>query len=71
MSKPKKEKLTKTTVMLPESLLKEAQQVSGLGITPTLRMALELLSAKKRFSELLALKGTYKSKLNLKDLRED
>jgi hypothetical protein len=69
--KVKKEKQTKTTVMLPESLLKEAQSVTGTGITQTLRAALELLAAKKTYEKLAKLKGTYSSSLDLDSLRED
>lgn len=70
MSK-KSEKLSKTTVLLPKQLLKDAQDVTGLGITQTLRMALELIAAKKAYEQILNLKGTYRSKLNLDDLRKD
>jgi hypothetical protein len=69
--KAKKEKLTKTTVMLPETLLKEALSVTGTGITQTLRAALELLAAKKTYEKMIKLKGTYKSSLDLATLRED
>lgn len=71
MKSSKKEKLTKTTVLLPLKLLRDAQDVSGLGITQTLRLALELLAAKKAYEKMLELKGGYKSSLNLRELRED
>ena len=66
----KKEKFTKTTAMLPVALLKEAQSVTGTGITQTLRIALELLANKKNFEQLLSLKGTYDFSLELDKLRE-
>lgn len=69
--KKKPEKLSKTTVLLPRDLLRNAQEVTGVGITQTLRLALELLAAKKAFEQILNLKGTYRSKLNLSELRKD
>ena len=66
-----KEKLAKTTVMLPEALLKEAQAVTNAGITQTIRTALELLASKRVYEKLLRLEGTYKSEIKLDELRED
>jgi len=71
MTAKKKEKLTKTTVMLPEQLLKEAQLATGEGITQTLRMGLQLLAKKKVYDEMLKMRGTYSFSLDLDELRED
>ena len=67
----KQETFAKTTVMLPKQLLRTAQNVTGVGITQTLRLALELLAAKKAFEQMLSLRGTYRSKMNLDELRKD
>ena len=66
-----KEKLTKTTVMLPASLLREARLVTKSGITQTIRTALEILASKRAFEKILSLEGTYQSTIDLKKLRED
>jgi hypothetical protein len=66
----KNEKFTKTTVLLPKTLLKEAQLVTKTGITQTICIALEMLASKKAFEKMLALENTYKSSLDLKNLRQ-
>jgi hypothetical protein len=61
----------KVTVMLPEDLLSRALKASGEGITPTLRLGLELVAAKDAYKALLKLKGKFDLKLDLDELRED
>lgn len=65
------EKTQKTTIILPVKLLKSAQAVSGKGITPTIREALELLASRKSYDKMLELKNSYRSSLDIKKLRED
>ena len=61
----------KITTNLPKDLLDEAQEITGEGITKTLKIALELLSKRKVYDKVRAFKGKYKSSLDLKKLRED
>lgn len=61
----------KITTIIPEDLIKSAQKVTGQGITQTIKTALQLLSKKESYKEFKALKGTYKSKLDISRLRED
>lgn len=61
----------KITTIIPTDLLKRAQKVTGEGITQTIKTALELLAKREIYRQVLSLKGTYKSKLDLKELRED
>ncbi len=64
-------KSKKITILIPLELLQRAQKITGEGITKTIRIALEFLAKKEIFRELSSLKGSYKSKLDLKKLRED
>jgi hypothetical protein len=61
----------KITTILPTDLLKEAQAVSGEGITKTIKMALKLLARQLAYKKLASFKGKYKSKMNLKMMRDD
>jgi len=61
----------KITTNIPEDLIEKAQKVTGLGITKTIKMGLELLAKKEHYNRLKSLKGSYKSKFNFSNLRED
>ncbi len=61
----------KVTLLLPEELLARAQEVSGVGITPTVRRGLELLAAGAAFEKLRKLRGRVKLGLDLRRLRDD
>lgn len=61
----------KITVQVPQKLLRKAQAMTKMGITPTIRRGLELLAASSAYEKLRELRGQIKSSLNLKDLRED
>lgn len=61
----------KITVQIPESLLRKAQAYTGQGITPTVRQALELISAGSTYEKLLTLRGKVRFSISLKKLRED
>ena len=65
------EKLRKITVQVPEHDLELAQQLTGEGVTETVRVALKKLAAIKAQQELLKLRGTFKFTLDLDELRED
>ncbi len=62
--------LRKYTVMLPEDLVADAMEVTGHGITPTLREALEHLRRVKLQRQLLSLEGAYRFRLDAKSLRD-
>ena len=61
----------KTTVELPEVLLKEALAVSGKSINETIVMGLKLIAARRSFERLRAQRGKFKSGLDLNRLRSD
>jgi hypothetical protein len=63
--------LRKITVQVPEDDLVNAQELTGEGVTETVRMALKKLASIRAQRELLKLRGTYKFSLNLDELRED
>jgi hypothetical protein len=63
--------LRKITVEVPDDLLEAAQAETGEGVTETVRAGLRKLTAARAQRELLKLKGTYKFKLNLDELRND
>lgn len=69
MARPIKKK--KTTVELPESLLKEALAVTGKSLNETIVMGLRLIAAKQAFDGLRSMRGRYKAKQSLDDLRGD
>lgn len=64
-------KIRKSTVELPVDLLKEAQQVTKQGITPTLRRGLEILRAQRAYERLLEMRGQVRFSVTLDDLRDD
>jgi hypothetical protein len=63
--------LKKITVQVSEHDLAAAQAYTGEGVTETVRAALKKLASIRAQQELLKLRGTYKFKLNLDELRED
>jgi hypothetical protein len=63
--------LRKITVEVPAHDLEMAQAYTGEGVTETVRVALKKLASIRAQQELLKLRGTYKFKLSLDELRED
>ena len=61
----------KTTVEIPEILLREALRVSGKSINETVSLGLKLVAAREASEDLLSMYGSYKSKFNFKKLRDD
>ncbi len=61
----------KVTVELPSELLKEAQEYTGEGITPTIRRGLEKLRQAAAYEGFRKLRGKVKFSLDLKKLRAD
>ena len=63
--------LRKITVHVPEDDLVKAQELTGEGVTKTVRAALKKLASVQAQHELLKLRGTFKFSINLDELRED
>jgi hypothetical protein len=63
--------LRKITVQVPEDDLVKAQELTGEGVTETVRVALKKLASIQAQHELLKLRGTFKFSINLDELRED
>lgn len=61
----------KITATLPKPLLEAAQQVTGKGITETLRQGLEHITRKQSYATLLAFQGKYQASTTLDELRQD
>ncbi len=61
----------KITAYLPKELLDNAQNMTGKGITETLRIGLEKVLQTSNYQKLLVLYGKYKSNINLQELRKD
>ena len=61
----------KITVEVPASLLREAQAVSGEGISETVRRGLQLLAASRAYAKARALRGKVKFEKSAAELRED
>jgi len=63
-------KAKRITANLPEDLLKEAQEVTGQGITETLVLGLRLVRRSRAFEKASTLKGKLKLDVNLEASRE-
>jgi hypothetical protein len=61
----------KITAHLPVGLLEAAQQMTGAGVTETLRLALEEMKQRKIYEDFQKLRGTYTFSLDLNELRKD
>ncbi len=61
----------KVTAHIPKELLKNAQEVTGKGITDTIKEGLEKLALARVYEKLLSLRGKYKISLDLEDSRRD
>ena len=66
-----RDELQKVTVMLPKSLIEKATQISGLGLTPTLRKGLEKIVTAEVYARTRQLRGKVKFSINVGELRED
>jgi len=64
--------IQKITVQVPAHLLKDAQKVTGNGITQTVTAGLEKLAASVAYKEFRTLMGKYPDfELDIDGLRED
>ncbi len=61
----------KITAHLPANLLHEAQQVTGKGITETLKIALEHLARARAYEELRKMRGKVNLAIDVDELRRD
>jgi len=65
------ESARKITVEIPGALLEKAQQVSGTGVTQTVRAGLQLLAASQAYDRLLQLRGKVRFGRRFEELKED
>jgi Arc/MetJ-type ribon-helix-helix transcriptional regulator len=63
--------LRKITVQVPEDDLRRAQELTGEGVSETVRQALRRLAQVQAQHELRKLRGTFNFSLDLDELRED
>jgi hypothetical protein len=63
--------LRKITVQVPESDLEKAQELTGQGVTETVRAGLKRLAQIQAQRDLMKLRGTFKFTIDLDELRED
>lgn len=63
--------LRKITVQVPERDLEMAQELTGQGVTETVRTGLKRLAAMRAQQRLLQLRGKVKFSMTLDDLRYD
>lgn len=61
----------KVTAHIPVHLLHEAQEVTGKGITETLKIALTQLAHAGAYEALCKMRGKVKFSIDLKELRKD
>jgi len=61
----------KITIQISDDLLKNAQEVTGKGITATIRQGLELVAAAKTYEHLRQLRGKIKFSIDVGSLRQD
>lgn len=60
----------RVTVNLPAKLLKEAESVTGAGITKTLVEGLELIARRRAVEKVIALQGKLDLRIDLEGSRE-
>jgi hypothetical protein len=65
------ERARKITVEIPPELLEKAQQVSGTGITQTVRTGLQLVAASQTYAKLRGLRGKVRFSRTSAELKVD
>lgn len=63
------ERMKKLTILVPQDLLRKATEATHQGATPTVRMGLKLLAARRAYDRLLGLQGKVKFSLTWQELR--
>jgi hypothetical protein len=61
----------KVTIHLPRSLLQDALNETGLGITETVKAGLEQIRLRRVYKNILDLRGKIDLQLDLDELRKD
>ncbi|MBL8219498.1 MAG: hypothetical protein JNL62_09715 [Bryobacterales bacterium] len=61
----------KITIEVPARLLDKARQASGMGITQTVRMGLQLVAASHAYDHLRKMKGNVRFSRTLAELKSD
>lgn len=61
----------KITIEVPADILRKAQEVSGKGITATVRAALERLASRDAYDAIRRLRGSVEFTEDLDSIRED
>jgi len=64
-----KDRMKKLTILVPEDLLRKATQATRVGATPTVRMGLKLLAARRAYDRLLGLQGKVRFSLTWQEMR--
>jgi hypothetical protein len=64
-----KDGMKKLTIRIPGALLRKATEATGVGATPTVRMGLQLLAARRAYDRLLDLQGKVKFSLTWQEMR--
>lgn len=64
-----KVRMKKLTILVPEDLLRKATKATREGATPTVRMGLRLLAARRAYDRLLDLQGKVKFSLTWQEMR--
>jgi len=64
-----KNRMKKLTILVPEDLLRKAREATKTGATPTVRMGLQLLAARRAYDRLLGLQGKVKFGLTWQQMR--
>jgi hypothetical protein len=62
--------IKRVTVNLPAKLLRDAEEVSGRGITETITLGLELLARRRAYKKAMALMGKLHLDIDLDVSRE-
>ena len=64
-----KDRMKKLTILVPEELLRKATEATRAGATPTVRMGLKLLTARRAYDRLLGLQGKVKFSMTWQQMR--
>ena len=64
-----KDRMKKLTILVPEDLLRKATQATRVGATPTVRMGLKLLAARRAYDRLLDSQGKVRFSLTWQEMR--
>jgi hypothetical protein len=64
-----KSRMKKLTILVPEDLLPKATAATRVGATPTVRMGVKLLVARRAYDRLLASQGKVSFSLTWQEMR--